>query len=167
MSGTHPLDYQRLQIEIQNQFEDHFSIYTDGCKDQSQVAAVAVCQRNKFGICIPEQSSTFTAEAHALFLALEISNYTKYIVYSDLFSCLQAIAMFKTNHPFMATVIYKMNQLATAGYDIHLCWVPGHAGIQGNKRADQAAKKALNCDVEQCVKPHSDLINQSINQPDI
>ena len=50
-----------------------------------------------------------------------------------------------------------MNQLATDGYDIHLCWVPGHAGIQGNERADRAAKKALNCDLEPCLIPHSDL----------
>ena len=58
---------------------------------------------------------------------------------------------------FVAKVIYKMYQLATAEYGIHLCWVPGHAGIQENEQADQAAKKALNCDVETCLIPHPDL----------
>ena len=33
-SGIHPLEYQRLHIEIESQFEDHLSIYTDGSKDQ-------------------------------------------------------------------------------------------------------------------------------------
>ena len=35
--------------------------------------------------------------------------------------------------------------------------MPGHAGIQQNKRADRAAKKALNCNVETCLIPCSDL----------
>ena len=61
------------------------------------------------------------------------------------------------DYPFVAKVIYNMDQLATAGYNIHLCWVPGHANIQGNERADRAAKKALNCDVKTCLIPHSDL----------
>ena len=50
-----------------------------------------------------------------------------------------------------------MNQLTSNGYDIHLCWVLGHADIQRNERTDRAAKKALNCDVEPCLIPHSDL----------
>ena len=61
------------------------------------------------------------------------------------------------DHPFVAKITYKMNQVATDGYDFHLCWVPGHAGIQGNTQTDQAAKKVLNCDVGICLIPHSDL----------
>ena len=47
-------------------------------------------------------------------------------VYSDLFSCLQVVAGLKMDHPFVEKVIYNMEQLVTARYDIHLCWVPGH-----------------------------------------
>ena len=43
------------------------------------------------------------------------------------------------------------------GYDIYVCWVPGHVVIRGNERADRVAKKALNCDVETCLIPLSDL----------
>ena len=64
-------------------------------------------------------------------------------MYSDSFSCLQAVVGLKTDHPFAAKTIYKMDQLATDRYHIHLSWVPG--------------KKALNCDVETCLIPHSDL----------
>ena len=65
----------------------------------------------KFGVHIPKQSLICTA----------------YAVYSDSFSYLQAVAGLKTDHPFVAKVIHKMNQLATDGYDIHLCWVPSCA----------------------------------------
>ena len=84
-SGTHPLEYQRLYAEIQGQFEDHFSIYTDGFKDDGHVAAAAVCWQKNIGVRLPDQSSIFTAEARALCLALvyiEDSNYTNYFINS-------------------------------------------------------------------------------------
>ena len=52
-----------------------------------------------------------------------------YVVYRDSFTCMQAVAELKTDHHFVATVMYKMNQHARDGYDIHLWWVPGHVGI--------------------------------------
>ena len=99
-------------------------------------AAGAVCQWLKFAVCIPDQSSISTAEVQAICFALECIenfNYTNYVVYSDLFSCLQAIAGLKTDHPFVAKVIFKMNQLATDGYNIHLCWVPGNASKETSR----------------------------------
>ena len=60
LNWTHPLEYQRLHAEIQDQFEDHFSRYTDGSKDQGRVAAAAVCRQLKLGIRIPDQSLIFT-----------------------------------------------------------------------------------------------------------
>ena len=89
---TYPLKYQRLHVELRGQFEDHLSVYTDSFKDQSRVAAVPVCQQKKFGICMPGQSSIYTVEAQRLMLeCMEVSNHTKYFVYSDSFSCLQAV----------------------------------------------------------------------------
>ena len=119
-------------------------IYTDGSKDQIRGAALAVFKRNTFGVCLPNQSLIFTAEAQALLLALEcieISNYTKYIVHNDSCSCLQAVAGLKTDHWFVAKIIFKMVQLA----------------MDVNGQTDQAAKKALNCDVDPCLIPYSDL----------
>ena len=48
-------------------------------------------------------------------------------------------------------------KLASIGCDRHLCWVPGHTDIWGNEPADWAVPKALNCNVETCLIPHSDL----------
>ena len=120
-SGTHPLEYQRLHAKIQCQFEDHISIYTDGSKDQGHIAAAAAFLRLKFGVQIPDKSCIFKVEAQALGLALECivdSDYTNYVVYSDSFSCLQAISGLKTDHPFVGKVISKMNQLTADGYDL-------------------------------------------------
>ena len=53
-----PFENHRVHLEIQGKFEDHISIYADGSKDQSQVAAAEV-----------HQSSIITLKAQALFLA--------------------------------------------------------------------------------------------------
>ena len=34
--------------------------------------------------------------------------------------------------------------LKASGFDIHLCWLPGHVSIRGNEHADRAAKTAQN-----------------------
>ena len=69
-----------------------------------------------------DQSSIFTGKTLFLVLeCIEVSKYTKYVVYCDSFSFLQAVARLKMNHPFVAKVIYKMDQLARVGYDIYLC----------------------------------------------
>ena len=99
-------------------------------------------------LCLHSQSELdFHSGSLSTVPCIEDSNHPDYVVYSDSFSCLQAAAGLKTDYPFVAKVIHKMNQLASDGYDIHLCWVPCHANIKGNECVDWAVKKALNCDV--------------------
>jgi hypothetical protein len=123
-SAMHPLTYQKLHADIQHEYADHYSIYTDGSKDKGRVAAAAVCRGLEVVTRIPDQSSIFMTEARALLLALEYieaSDRRDYIIYSDSFSCLQAVANLKIEHPILKKVILKMNALATADHDIHLC----------------------------------------------
>ena len=47
--------------------------------------------------------------------------------------------------------------LKASGFDIHLCWLPGHVGILGNERADRAAKAARRTDMQPCLIPPSDF----------
>ena len=42
-----------------------------------------------------------------------------YYAYSESFSCLHAVAGLKSDHSFLAKVVYKM-KLATEGYDIDI-----------------------------------------------
>ena len=81
-----------------------------------------------------------------------IGHYTVSIITSNMAAVFSG-CMLGEPQPHSAILIYHSQN----GYDIHLCWVPGHANIRGNERADRAAKKALNCDVEPCLIPHSDL----------
>ena len=47
--------------------------------------------------------------------------------------------------------------LKNVGKEVIFCWLPSHIGITGNRKADQAAKRAL--DQEPDVSfPHTDLL---------
>ena len=54
-------------------------------------------------------------------------------------------------------IICKLMSLEASGFDIHLCWLPGHVGIRGNERANRAAKMARRTDMQPCLIPPSDF----------
>ena len=51
-------------------------------------------------------------------------------------------------------MLYKLTSLTASGFDIHLCWLPGHVGIRGNERAEQTARRT---DMQPCLIPPSDF----------
>ena len=69
---------------------------------------------------------------------------SKYIVFADSLSCLQALHHMKLEHPLIGMVIRKFFVCFFAKKDIVFCWVPSHNGIKGNEKADFADKFALN-----------------------
>ena len=113
-------------------------------------------------------NTVFTAEVWAIIKALEqIKNSiaSKYIVFTDSLSCLQALHHMKLEHPLIGMVIRKCVFLNIAKNDIVLCWVPSHTGIKGNENADSAAKSALDLPRAKVGVPYTDfkyLISQYI-----
>ena len=88
---------------------------------------------------LPDLASIFTAEIWAIIKALEeIKNSvaSKFIGFTDLLSCLQALQSMKLEHPLIGIVIQKCVFLNFAKKNnIIFCWVPSHIGIRGNKMA--------------------------------
>ena len=64
-------------------------------------------------------------------------------------SCLQALDHLKIAHPIIEEIICKLTSLKASGFDIHLCWLPGHV--------DRAAKAARRTDMQPCLIPPSDF----------
>ena len=116
-----------------------FLYYTDGSRDGNAVS----CARD---VRLPDSAPVFTAEVWAIIKALEQikdTNASKYIVFTDSLSCLQALHHMKPEHPLIGIVIRKCVFLYIAKKDIVCCWVHSHTGIKGNEKADSAAKSAL------------------------
>ena len=61
------------------------------------------------------------------------------------------------DHPIIEEIISKLTSLKASGFDIHLCWLPGHVGIRGNERADRAAKMARRTNMQPCLILPSDF----------
>ena len=97
---------------------------------------------------------TFWKHLHILCYQLGVSNHrrleqikhsvaSKYIIFTDSLSHLQALQYMKLEHPLIGMVIWKCVSLNFANKDITFCRVPSHVGIRANEKADFAAKSAL------------------------
>ena len=120
--------YQQLFMEIRDRYRGYIPVYTDGSRDGNAVACATVFPSNT----VISMRSVFTAEVWAIIKALEQikdSIASKYIVFTDSLSCLQALHHMKLEHPLIGMVIRKCVFLNIAKKDIVLCWVPSHTGI--------------------------------------
>jgi len=109
---------------------------------------------------ITSHASIFTAELVSLNLALDIirRSHRKTFVISDSLSGVVAIHNCQLETGYVQKFIINYCQLVNAGNSITLVWIPGHTGIRGNERADEAAKAALSSTVSAMKCQASDFI---------
>ncbi|GFR07904.1 fibroblast growth factor receptor 3 [Trichonephila clavata] len=128
-------------------------------KSESHVGSAVVSLSTVITDALPISASIYTAELHALRIAIEdisLSCGKKFIIYTDSLSALQSIvSLHSSSHPILVDITYALgNHLKKK--DIRFCWIPGHAGITGNELADTAARSATGSS-ERFPIPHSDL----------
>ena len=83
----------------------------------------------------PNESSIYSTEAIAIDLAMNIlanHKFSKYIIYSDSKSVLQALQSKDSSTPLITRLLDKMNTLSENN-SIILTWIPSHIGIKGNE----------------------------------
>ncbi|GFR04799.1 nucleolar protein 56 [Trichonephila clavata] len=151
--------YRTLYLEHRELFSDYEPIFTDGSKSESHVGSALVSLSTVITDALPISASIYTAELHALRIAMEhisLSRGKKFIIYTDSLSALQSIvSLHSSSHPILVDITYALaNHLKKE--DIRFCWIPGHAGITGNELADTAARSATGSS-ERFPIPHSDL----------
>ena len=161
--GTPPELFMSLVGQVKEKYHNYKYIYTDGSKVDEKVAAAAVTDSEIFMNRLADHSSIFTAEGKAINLALDHikkTNNTRYLIFSDSLSCLQAFLQASPKNPWVVRVLEKYNQLKSRGKDIVFCWIPSHIGIKGNEEADEAAKEALSLNEASKTIVASDLGNK-------
>ncbi|KAG1705494.1 RNA-directed DNA polymerase from mobile element jockey [Nymphon striatum] len=137
-------------LEVSDSYHGYHHIYTDGSRQNDEVAAAAISSLRSLSSRLPDKSSIFSAESKALLLALDIvenSTYGRYIILSDSLSCLMALDNMKYSHPTICNILVKLHLLTKSNHVI-FCWLPSHVGISGNEKADLAAKSALSLPVD-------------------
>ncbi|XP_023217612.1 uncharacterized protein LOC111620004 [Centruroides sculpturatus] len=147
--------YRQHFAEIQHRNRNLIPIYTDGSKSDNYVGLAFVCQDEIVAEHIAPNSSIFSAELQAIYLAIKYINQKGHrccVIYTDSVSALQALISYERSSHFIVIKIRKLiSHLTTRNFFVKFCWVPGHVGIRGNEEADTAAKSASPSHSIQCV----------------
>ena len=110
----------------------------------------------KLSMRLSDSASIFTAERNLD--KIKNASTSKFILFTDSLSCLQALLYMKLEHPLIGMVIRKCVFLNIANKDIIFCWVHSHVCIRGNEKADSAAKSALDLPCAKVGVPYTDFI---------
>jgi exonuclease III len=127
-----------VQQLLETRFHRSTIVFTDGSKCEDAVGAACFNLGIANSCSLPSTCSIFSAEAFAIKMAVEIPNINnEMVILTDSASCLLALETGTSRHPWIQD-IEKIAQ----NKPIHFCWIPGHAGINGNTEADRLAKEA-------------------------
>ena len=155
---THPSTYQEKFYNILQHHPDHLYVFTDGSKDNGRAACAAVLNKTVFKKALPRESSIFTAEAHAIDLALNIISKSKHkkFIFSDSLSVLLSLRNKKFQNPLIMKLLSRLDSMSNRK-EIIICWTPSHIGVRGNIKADSTAKSALDLSPDKSRIPYTDL----------
>ena len=110
---------------------------------------------------MPNQSSIFTAECHAILTALKeiVSHPQKdFTILSDSKSVLQALGHFNSFNPLIIEILEWLQLSQSCGQSVSFCWCPAHVGVGGNEKADVLAKMAVSrLNIIKCHLPLNDF----------
>ena len=67
----------------------------------------------------------------------------KAVVLSDYRAAIQSFQSSNTSSKLVYNCLHVLRQLFEQNYDITLQWIPSHVGLQGNEKADENAKQAI------------------------
>ncbi|KAF7938214.1 hypothetical protein EAE99_001886 [Botrytis elliptica] len=147
--------------------EDRLVLWTDGSRNELSDCGIGIAYRSSKYVWedlswrIRGQISTYLLEIYAIVRALEIGwdmcrnqgaerKPSKIIIYSDCCDALRRFDQFRNSLKRLEKLTYA-EQLIVPGIiasealnvlevEIELRYVPGHSGVEGNVRADRAAK---------------------------
>ncbi|XP_050535155.1 uncharacterized protein LOC126902170 [Daktulosphaira vitifoliae] len=155
---TSSIIYKNLFNEIINSPPSNPQIYTDASKTNSGVAIAIINGHQSISYKLPDHNSIYTAEYFALlegvYLAIQLPDSITNIC-TDLLSALNNL---KYNWYSSTLAIKISNIIVKANKYIRFIWTPGHCRIDGNEKADQVAREAVNNPLTE-IRTYSSLID--------
>ncbi|UYV63077.1 hypothetical protein LAZ67_2003064 [Cordylochernes scorpioides] len=145
-SLPYPPDRRQLSFSLNIEEITTPIIFTDGSKNEAGVGAAIVPSsedQQPVLLRLHPDCTAFQAELLAIRWTVRLveEGYSReeITIASDCKSALSAIC---TSGPVRSTLVAEIIPALNTNQNVNLCWVPGHCGIDGNERADRAAKNA-------------------------
>ena len=159
-----PQEIQAIFHEFREKNAEKTFLYTDGSKIENRVGMAVAGEDIEIANRLPDKVSIFTAEAMALLTAVRLcrqNHMYNVIICSDSKSVLQTVSNTADPPNYIIDTIQKSVHPNVSA--ISFLWIPGHANIKGNEKADQLAKASLEFDdcfkmkftVGDCLAIHS------------
>ena len=119
---------------------DYSTYYTDGSSDGTREWAAFVHQEEETVIRLNNSASVLDAEMIAIFMALlnATRNINKSTIHTDSLTAVEILKNKKLETNSITRAIRKVSTRMLHRPTIN--WIPAHTGINGNEKADQAAK---------------------------
>lgn len=132
-----------LQL-IREKYERYYQIFTDGSKTLEGVGYGIYDQQTKssFSYKLKEEFSIMNAELVGIIEAIEYAisiNQFKIVIFTDSQSSCSMLDNSRQENNYLINHLYSIVQFNNI-QEIIIQWIPGHANIVGNDRADRAAK---------------------------
>jgi ribonuclease HI len=137
--------------------EEAMRIWSDGSRDQTGRAGTGIAWKAENGewkerrIHLGQNKEVYDAELYGIAEAVSIAHrivkktgHTRIAVFSDAQAALKRIKDNSTGPGqwLALRTIERVKRARGDGVNVTIQWIPGHKGVEGNERADQAAKKA-------------------------
>ena len=168
VGGKKALANEDMKTEFLKHAAEHrgIHVFTDGSKSAEGVGCAVIMEEVVIRRKLPSTCSIFTAELQAVVLAIQHifnsdDHNETYTIFTDSNSVLFSIKQAMPFHHLVQEVQDWLFLLhSRKNIHIHFCWVPAHVGVDGNERADKAAKEASELPNPSPIRiPYSDFKN--------
>nr|CAI5839633.1 unnamed protein product [Callosobruchus analis] len=135
-------------------YEGATIIYTDGSKSDDKVGSAFITSEQSHYWKLDRASSIFTAELYAIWQALRYVEYCQtgtFLICCDSLTALRTIKATFSFDPLIQNINETYHWLTSTGKNVIFVWTPGHVGIVGNERADEAAKLGATSENESSI----------------
>ena len=126
---TPDLIYRQKYTRQKGKYQGYIALFNDGSKSDEGVGEAAVCGNIERTASLPNIASIFSAELHAICLAVNIIREVtqdKYVIYTDSMDSLQSIEQSECTHPLVKKTQYDCIGLLESGKKVSFCWIPSH-----------------------------------------
>ena len=139
--------------------DDKIIVYSDGSQSERGYNGAGIflansdfSKQDSLAWNLGKECEVYDAEIFAIYKALEIGNNRVDIetldiwIFSDSQAALKGLTkgQSRANRALYGKIYKVAKNIKEKGTNIHIEWVPGHEGIYGNEKADQAAKHGAN-----------------------